>query len=223
MRLLIIESNPRTRNILKVGFGGESFAIDTTDNGDHGSYLARTNDYDVILLSSTTTKKDSLTICKEIRSAKNRCVIIVIGNHGELNKKVELLNNGADDFLSKPFSFEELFARVHASLRRSPVTDGSIITACDLTIEPKSQRVIRAKKEIYLTRKEFSMLEYLMRNKGNVVSRGMILEHVWNLEGDPFSNTLETHIFNLRKKIDDAYDKKLIKNVPGRGYRLATV
>ena len=139
---------------------------------------------------------------------------------GEVDHKVSGLDLGADDYITKPFFFDELFARIQAVLRRPTMRTGSVFEMDDLLLDTNRQKVIRGKESIYLTKKEFALLEYLFRNEGMVVSRGMITEHVWNMHIDPFSNTIEMHILNLRKKIDKPRKNKLIHSVPGRGYKI---
>ena len=139
---------------------------------------------------------------------------------GETKKKIELINAGADDYMIKPFSLDEFTARVRALMRRPRKLEGDSVTIGDLTLETKQQHVKRAGKSIYLTRKEFMLLEYLMRNQGTVMSRGMIIEHVWDMSSDPFSNTIESHILSLRRKIGEDPKHGLIKTVPGRGYKI---
>jgi len=134
--------------------------------------------------------------------------------------KIDLLTLGADDYVSKPFSFEELLARIRALLRRPQLIQSSILQVSDLVLDINKQSVKRGTKGVYLTKKQFSLLEYLMKNKGKVLSRGMIMEHVWNIESDPFSNTIEAHILNLRKRIRGGNKRELIHNVPGRGYKI---
>jgi DNA-binding response OmpR family regulator len=138
----------------------------------------------------------------------------------EMPTRVELLNMGADDFITKPFSFEELLARVRAVLRRPREIQKEILSVDDLILDSVRCRVERNGKEIKLTRKEFALLEYMLRNKGSVLSRGTLMEHVWEVHGDLFSNTIETHILNIRKKIDHPGAKKLIHTVSGRGYKI---
>lgn len=219
MRLLIIEDNKEISDFLKVSLEAESFVVDVAFDGERGSYFARCEAYDAIILDYMLPKKDGFQICQELRSAGVTVPIIMISIKAETPLKVGLLNLGADDYLVKPFSFEELLARVRATLRRPPLLKPSVLSLGDLTLEPAAQRIIKGRKEVYLTRKEFILLEYLLENRGKVVSRGMILEHVWNRESDPFSNTIEAHILNLRKKVDSG-KKKLIHTVPGRGYKM---
>lgn len=219
MRMLIVEDDPDILNALQNGFEQASFAVDGSEIGEEGSYLARTNSYDIILLDNVLPKKDGFQICQEIRASGKEIPIIMLSVKTGVALKTGILNMGADDYITKPFFFEEVLARVRAILRRPPTIKPTILKILDLTLDPSTQRVIRNKREIYLTRKEFSLLEYMMGNVGKVLSREMILEHVWNRESDPFSNTIEAHILNLRKKVDTG-KKKMIKTLPGRGYKL---
>lgn len=220
MRILIVEDNAHVRSLVKLGLEAESFIVDDAPDGEKGSFTARTNDYDLIILDLDLPKKRGSTVCKEIRRSGKTTPILILSVESELPTKIELLNMGADDYLTKPFSFEELVARVRSLLRRPRTMLDAKLAAGDLTLDISTQDVSRGKKSIYLTRKEFLLLEYLMRHKGAVVSRGRLLEHVWDLDGDPFSNSIETHICNIRKKISSPRKPELIENVPGRGYKM---
>jgi DNA-binding response OmpR family regulator len=220
MKLLIVEDDIDLKESLKMSLEGESFTVDTAPDGEKGSYRARSNNYDVIILDAMLPKKDGLEMCKEVRESKCNTPILILTALSEMKDKLSLLNAGADDYMTKPFSFEELVARLHALSRRPGNIEEDSIKVGNLIIDTKKQKVVRGKKEIYLTRKEFSLIEYLAKNKNMVVSRGMIMEHVWNRDSDPFSNTIESHILNLRKKIDSGRKRKMIQNIPGRGYRL---
>lgn len=222
MRILIIEDDAEARESLRIGLEQESFVVDEASDGEKGSYIARTNDYDLIILDYILPKKNGWEVCREIRTAGKTMPILVLTVRSSVDDKIEFLNCGADDYVTKPFAFFELLARVRALLRRPSGLEPSILTLDDLTVDTHRQKVSRGKKEIYLTRKEFSLLEYLMKHKGAVVSRGMIMEHVWNSDSDPFSNTIEAHILNVRKKVDIMKNKKLIQTVPGRGYKIDT-
>ncbi len=219
MRLLLIEDDKEISEFLKMSLEAEAFIVDVAYDGDRGSYFARCEEYDAIILDYMLPKKDGFQVCQELRQSGVSVPIIMISIKKETPLKVGLLNLGADDYLIKPFQFEELLARLRAILRRPSVLKPSVLSISDLTLEPAAQRVMRGRKEIYLTRKEFILLQYLLENKGRVLSRGMILEHVWSRESDPFSNTIESHILNLRKKIENG-KKKLIHTVPGRGYKM---
>lgn len=220
MRILVIEDDRDLRGSLKAHFQAETFAVDTAADGEEGSYLARSHEYDAILLDNVLPKKNGLDVCKEIRQSGKHTPIIVLSVKSSVDDKIELLNAGADDYVTKPFSYNELKSRVHALLRRPRTLMPPLLKVDDLILDTLEQRVRRGKKEIYLTRKEFALAEYLLRNRGTVVSRAMLMEHVWNSEIDPFSNTIEAHILNLRKKIDLGAKKKLIHTVPGRGYKI---
>ncbi|NIQ14771.1 MAG: response regulator [Candidatus Dadabacteria bacterium] len=220
MRALVVEDEKDIRNFLKTSLSAEHFAVDTAEDGEKGSYLARINDYDVILLDNVLPKKTGLEICKDIRRSGNGVPIIMLSVKYRTQTKVDLLNAGADDYLIKPFSLDELLARIRALLRRPKQIESEIIQIYDLILDSNKQTVTRAGKEIELTRKEFSLLQYLMKNQGTVLSRGMILEHVWDMNADPFSNTIESHIMSLRRKIKSEGSKELIRTVKGRGYKI---
>ena len=220
MRILLVEDSKEIINFLKPSLEAELFAVDVAEDGEKGSFLGRTNDYDLIILDIILPKKGGLEVCREIREKGKTAPIIVLSVKTETVTKIELLNAGADDYLIKPFSLEELLARIRALLRRPKQIEGDILELDDLTLDTKRCTVKRGKREAHLTRKEFMLLEYLLRNKGIVLSRGMIMEHVWDMNVDPFSNTIESHILSLRHKIDFSGKKKLIHTVSGRGYKL---
>jgi DNA-binding response OmpR family regulator len=219
MRILIVEDDKNIREFLQSSLKAEAFAVDCAIDGEQGSYMARTNDYDIILLDNGLPKKDGLTVCREIRQAEKHMPIIVISVRSELPSKITLLNAGADDYVIKPFSYDELSARIRALLRRPKISHIDKLSIDTIVLDSATQKVLRGGERVYLTRKEFALLEFLLRNKGAVLSRGMIMEHVWNIESDPFSNTVEAHIRNLRKKIETK-KKHFIYNIPGRGYKI---
>jgi DNA-binding response OmpR family regulator len=161
-----------------------------------------------------------LQVCREIRAAGKTVPILVLSGILQAGTKVSLLDAGADDYMSKPFSIEELLARIRALLRRPKQIAEDILVFADLILNMKAHTVFRAKKEIHLTPKEFMLLEYLLRNKGAALTRSMILEHVWNMDTDPFSNTIESHILSLRNKLDGNGKTSLIQTVPGVGYKI---
>ncbi len=221
MRILVVEDDVEVRLALVENLKSASFAVDATNCGEKGSYMARANDYDLIVLDYMLPKKDGHRVCRDIRESQKGTPIIMLSVRGAVDDKIDMLNSGADDYLAKPFSFEELHARIKAITRRPREVRNPVIVASDITIDSDKQSVLRGNKEIYLTRKEFSLLQYLASNKGRVVSRGQIMEHVWDLGSDPFSNTIEAHILNLRKKLG-VRKQKLIHTVPGRGYKFDT-
>jgi DNA-binding response OmpR family regulator len=219
MKILIVEDDISVRNVLRLSLESKGFAIDEAEDGEIGSYLARTNQYDLILLDNVLPKKMGGHVCKEIRDAQINTPILILSGKQEVLTKIQLLNNGADDYVTKPFSFAELLARIYALTRRPEQILNPILKIKDLEINFNAQIIKKKEKEVYLTRKEFSLLEFLARNKGSVVTRGQILEHVWEMSVDPFSNTIETHIRNLRVKLRDT-KRSLIISIPGRGYKL---
>jgi DNA-binding response OmpR family regulator len=220
MRILVIDDQEELAQSLKMGLESQCYAVDIEHDGERGLYRARTNDYDLILLDNVLPGKLGPDICRELREYKMTTPIMILSVQSDIEQKIRLLNCGADDYLAKPFSFAELSARVRALLRRPRQIEAPQLIIDDLVLDRKTYSATRNKKAIYLTPKEFSLLEYLMKNKDAVVSRGMILEHVWDESADPFSNSIETHIMNLRRKIDQSHKRKLIHTVPGRGYKI---
>lgn len=221
MKILLTEDNSAIRNVLRMSLEAASFTVDEAENGEDGSFLARTNEYDLVILDNMLPKKMGKQVCKEIREAGKTMPVLLLSMKRDVNDKIELLDCGADDYMTKPFSFEELLARMRALMRRPTPLKETVITIGDLTVHIEKQQVFRGKRELYLTRKEFALLAFLATHKDRVVSRGQLLEHVWDINANPFSNTIEAHILTLRKKIGDT-KKRLIRSVPGRGYKLTT-
>ena len=224
MRILVIEDNEEIREILTRGLKAEMFVVDTAEDGKSGSFLARTNEYDLIILDNNLPKKMGIDVCRDIRKSGKTTPVLLLSVESETAEKIRLLRAGADDYMTKPFSFKELLARIQALLRRPDTNTPENLVTGDLMLNCRTHEVKRGDQNIYLTKKEYSLLELLIQHTGEVVSRGTIMEHVWDLDGNPFSNTIETHIFNIRKKIEKNPDRgRLIWNVPGRGYRLTAV
>ncbi len=221
MRVLLIEDDADLCNALTECLSVEGIVADMCTEGDTGSYIARTNKYDVLVIDNILPKKNGLEVCKELRANGIKTPILVMSVHGEIDTKVQYLRSGADDYISKPFSISEFVARIKALTRRPYEITDPVITIDDLTIDTLTQTVSKAGKQIYMTRKEFMILEQISKKPGQVVSRSDIMDHVWDRDFDPFSNSIETHISNIRKKIDTGKRKK-IETVPGRGYRLTT-
>ncbi len=220
MKILVIEDDTDIREYLKETLESESFTVDTAENGEEGSYIARTNQYDLIILDNMMPKKTGLEVCQELRASSNQTPILMLSVKSDAEEKTKLLDSGADDYLTKPYSHKELLARIRALTRRGTHVQSLVLTADNLVLDVESQEVTQSNKSVYLTRKEFCLLELLMKNKGKIVSRGSIMEHVWNMDGNPFSKTIETHILNLRKKIESK-GNKIIQNIPGRGYKIS--
>ncbi len=219
MRVLVVEDEKSIRDFLKVSLEREHFAVDIAEDGNKGAYLAKTNEYDIILLDNVTPGKHGQAVCTDIRAAGKTTPIISLSVQSDLTTKLALLNAGVDDYVTKPFSFIELIARIRAVMRRPREIQGDVLHIDDLTIDTRKHTVERTGCCIHLTRKEFMLLEYLVRNQNVAVPRSLLIEHVWDMELDPFSNTIEAHIFNLRKKVEQKNKKKLIHTIPGTGYK----
>lgn len=221
MRVLIVEDEHKVAQFLKKGFQAESFSVDIASDGERGSFLARTEPYDVIILDVMLPKKNGLEVLREIRSEKIAAPVLVLSAKSELEDRVEGLNLGADDYLGKPFSFSEVLARVRALVRRiSTDVQSSVLAVADLQIDLLRRAVVRADTEVELTNKEFELLEYLVRNKGRVLSRVILMEHIWDMNFDSETNIVDVMINRLRRKIDDPFPLKLIQTVRGVGYVL---
>ena len=220
MRILIIDDEQDVRNLLTETLKAEGFAIDSAPDGEQGEYLALCNEYDVIVLDNRLPKKSGIDVVQTLRAHNLDVPILILSAIFDTQQKSDVLNSGADDYLTKPYSFEELLARIRALLRRPKKIEEDILTIDDLVLDTKRHTVHRNAHVITLTLKEFSLLEYLMRNAGIVMTRGMLMEHVWNMDVDPFSNTIDSHIASLRRKIEPAGTHKLIVTIPGRGYKI---
>lgn len=220
MRILIIEDEKEISNFLKRNFENDCFAVDVARDGQEGLEKALAQKYDCLILDNIMPKMTGKEVCKEIRKNGSDTPILMLSVKSETDTKVEILNAGADDYMTKPFAYEELLARMRALLRRPKEMNGEIFEIDNLVIDTKKHQASRNNKKIYLTRKEYMLLSFLMRNKGAVLSRAMILENVWDSNADPFTNTIEAHIAALRRKIDKPGEKKLIHTLTGRGYKV---
>jgi len=222
MRILVVEDEHQIANSIKKGLEQESFAVDVAYEGIEGYDLAASEDYDAMVLDLMLPGMDGMEICKKLRTDKIHTPILILTAKGQLEDKVEGLNAGADDYLVKPFAFEELLARIRALVRRPKAANGTILTVADLTLNPLIFEVKRAGKEIRLSSKEFSLLEYLMRHPGQIFTKDQIIGHVWNYDADILPNTVEVYIGYLRNKIDRSFPKKpvLIHTVRGFGYKI---
>lgn len=218
----MVEDNIETAAVLKQKLEAECYAVDVEGNGEKASYRARTNAYDLILLDNMLPGKQGDEICRELRTSKMPVPILVLSAQTEITQKIALLNCGADDYLTKPFSYSELTARITALLRRPPHIETPDLVFGPLTLDRKTFSARRGSRPIRLTPKEFAILELFMKHPGVVLTRGAILEHVWNDSADPFSNSIETHITNLRKKLGTRGMRPQIKTVPGHGYMLTS-
>jgi len=222
MRILIVEDEHRIAHSLQKGLEQERFAVDVAYTGGEGYDLASTEDYDLILLDVMLPEMDGITMCKELRKNKIHIPILLLTAKGQVGEKVIGLNSGADDYLTKPFSFEELLARVRALLRRKGTELQTSLSLEDLFMNVNSFEVKRGEEPISLTSKEFSLLEFLLSKKNQIVTKDHIIQHVWNFDADILPNTVEVYIKKLRDKIDTHFPEKkqLIKTVRGFGYKL---
>ena len=220
MRILLVEDEKKMSSFIERGLKEERYAIDVANDGEAGMQLAEANPYDLIIADILLPKKDGLSICKEIRSKKINVPILLLTAKSSTKDKVTGLNSGADDYLSKPFAFEELLARIQALLRRKNIDNTTTIKVADLELNQLTFQVTRADKEISLTNKEFALLRYLMLHVNQIVTRTMISEHVWNEDFDTFTNVIDVYINYLRNKIDKGFDKQLIHTIRATGYIL---
>ncbi len=220
MRILIIEDDKKVAAFLKKGLEEEQYAVDVQYDGADGSFWAAEYPYDAILLDVMLPKKDGITVCKELRAKGIATPIIMLTAKDTVPDKIAGLDVGADDYLAKPFSFAELLARLRSVMRRSQEYKTPVLTLADLQLDPASRRVTRGGKEITLTGKEYALLEYLLRNKGRIVTETLIVEHVWDMNYEPGTNVLNVYLHHLRSKLDKGFEKKLLHTIRGAGYVL---
>jgi len=222
MRILIIEDDHKIANAIKKGLEQEAFACDVEYDGKNGLGAAQTIDYDLIVLDRMLPEVDGIEICRLLRKKNNHTPILFLTAKDKIGDRVEGLNAGADDYLIKPFAFEELLARLRALLRRPKSNKAVVLEAGDLTLDPAKFEVKRADKQIRLSAKEFALLEYLIRNPNHILTKDNIIAHVWNYDADILPNTVEVYIGYLRNKVDKPFPKKpaLIQTVRGFGYKL---
>jgi len=220
MRLLIVEDDPKVAAALKKGLKEEGYAVDICPDGDEAVFLAQSYQYDLILLDLMLPGKDGWKVCRELRANKVIIPILILTARDALEDKVKGLREGADDYLTKPFAFEELLARIQALLRRTQDYKTQTLKISDLELDPVRRKVTRAGRNISLTAKEYAMLEFLMRNAGRVVTQSMIIEHVWDMDFEASSNIVNVYINHLRGKIEKDAGPKLIHTVRGMGYEL---
>ncbi len=220
MRILIVEDEAKIALFIKRGLKEEGHAVDTAADGEEGHFLASTNPYDLIILDVMLPKMDGLALCRQLRAEKLHAPVLMLTAKDSVQDKVAGLDAGADDYLAKPFAFEEFLARVRALLRQKEFTAPTRIQVGELALDLITHKVTRAGKNIELTAKEYALLEYLMRHPGAVVTRTMISEHVWDVHFDTFTNVIDVYINYLRKKINAGSKPAMIHTVRGKGYTL---
>lgn len=221
MRILLVEDERRLSAVVKKGLTEDGFAVDTAYDGQEGQYLAESESYDLIILDIMLPKVDGLTICKELRSKHIKTPVLMLTAKTTVEDKVAGLNSGADDYLAKPFAFLELKSRIHALIRRSKQEPSPTLTIADVALDPIKHTVTRAGRKIVLTPKEFSILEILLCHKEEVITRTMIIEHVWDYNFDSMSNVVDVFIAALRRKVDKGAKLKLIHTLHGVGYKIS--
>jgi heavy metal response regulator len=220
MRLLVVEDEKKVVSFIKQGLEEEGYAVDVAVEGEEGLRMALDRLHDLIILDIALPKMDGLQVLKKLRQQKVKTPVLLLTVRATIEDKVLGLDAGADDYLTKPFAFQELLARARALLRRRAETEPSIFQVADLTLDPARRAASRRGKRIDLTSKEFALLEYFMRNPGRVLTRTMIIEHVWNYDFDTMTNIIDVYVNYLRKKIDSGREPKLIHTVRGVGYVL---
>ena len=221
MKILIVEDEHLIATSLKKGLEQERYTVDIAFDGLEGYDLASTGDYDIILLDLMLPGLDGLSICKKLREAKNNTPILMLTAKSQLEDKIKGLNSGADDYLTKPFAFEELLARIRALSRRPQQATSKVLTVGDLSLDTTNYQIKRGDKEIRLSSKEYSLLECLMRHAGQILNKDQLIQYVWSYESDILPNTIEVYIRNLRQKIDKPFKKKIIQTIRGFGYKIS--
>jgi DNA-binding response OmpR family regulator len=220
MRILLVEDEPKVAGFVERGLVAERYAVDVSGNGREGWELAEAYPYDLIILDLMLPGMEGADVLQRIRK-KNACVpVLILTARDAVDEKVRLFEMGADDYLTKPFAFAELLVRTKALLRRGPVNRSSTLRVGDLELDRLTQQVKRKGHRIELTTKEYQLLEYLMQNPGRVLSRNMIIEHVWDQAFDGFTNIVDVYVRHLRGKVDDDHEFKMIRTVRGTGYMI---
>lgn len=220
MRLLLVEDEARVARFIARGLREQAYAVDLSTNGEDALYQIAVNTYDAIILDVMIPQKDGFEVCRELRATGQRVPVLMLTARDAVEDRIAGLDTGADDYLTKPFEFGELLARLRALLRRGQELRPTVINVADLTIDTRGQQARRKGRILTLTTKEYALLEYLARNAGRVMGREEIAEHVWDETFDPFSNLIEVYINRLRRKVDEPFDTPLIYTRRGAGYVL---
>ena len=220
MRILVVEDEPVAAAVLAKGLREHAYAVDIAGDGSTALEQVAVSDYDLLLVDVRLPRMSGLELCRRLRGDGVSVPILMLTARGDPDQRVEGLDAGADDYLPKPYHFPELLARIRALLRRGQALTSLVLEIDDLTIDSRARRVTRAGRPIQLTTKEYALLEYLARRRGDVVGRADIAEHVWDDSYDPMSNLIEVYIQRLRRKVDDGHQQKLIHTHRGAGYTL---
>lgn len=222
MRVLVVEDESKLAEVIADGLTKKGFAVDRIEDGDEAlnRLSLHRSDYDLVILDLMLPSLSGIEVCRQARERGVTTPILILTAKSETETKVELLMSGADDYLVKPFSFEELLARMHALSRRPKEVQPTVLSLGDIELNPTEHRVTRAGKEITLTLKEFMLLEYFMKRPNEVVNREDLLTHLWDFNYESFSNVIDVHVKNLRRKLDDGSGDTILETVRGIGYRL---
>ena len=220
MHILLVEDEIRVASFLKRGLKEENYTVDVASDGEQALFIAQTNELDLIVLDLLIPKKNGLEVLKALRANRISTPVLILTAKDEPKDKVLGLDAGADDYLTKPFEFEEFLARIRALLRRRGDLIPTILKVCDLELDALSRRVTRGGREIILTQREYVLLEFFLRHVNQVVTRSMLSEHVWEQDFDTLTNVIDVHVARLRKKVDDGFSPRLLKTVRGSGYKL---
>lgn len=220
MRILLVEDQSKVAGFIKRGLEEERYAVDVAPNGEEALALIDVTPYDLVILDLMLPDIDGIEVCQRLRKREHRMPVLMLTARDELDDKVVGLDAGADDYLTKPFAFTEFLARTRALLRRQEIGKTATLQVADLVLDTATHEVTRAGQPVEMTAKEYAVLEFLMRRTGQVVTRTMILEGVWDYDFDPGSNVVDVYIRYLRRKLDDPYPIKLLETIRGSGYRL---
>jgi DNA-binding response OmpR family regulator len=220
MRILVVEDEQRIAQAIKTGLELEKYAVDVEHDGEDGYHAAEAGDYDLVILDVMMPGMDGISVCRQLRADNKHMPVLILTARSQTKDIVKGLEAGADDYLSKPFEFEELIARVKALLRRPKEQLSDILVVGDLTLDTQLKTVRRKDRDIQLSSKEYALLEYLMRHQGRVLSKDTLIEHVWDFDADILPNTVEVYITYLRQKIDRPFKQPLIHTIRGFGYKI---
>jgi heavy metal response regulator len=220
MHILVVEDEKKVASFIRRGLEAEHYTVDVAYDGESGLARLFTGDYDLVILDLLLPKRDGLAVLREVREQQLSVPVLLLTARDSVADKVAGLDHGADDYLTKPFAFEELLARVRALLRRGGPVRTTVLTLADLQLDPVTHQVTRAHKRLDLTAKEFALLEFFLRHPGQVLSRALIAQHVWGVNFDTFTNVIDVYVNYLRKKIDADFEPKLLHTIRGAGYVL---
>jgi DNA-binding response OmpR family regulator len=218
MRVLVVDDDVKTASFVSKALASDGFATDMLHSGDEALQAIRENSFDAVVLDIMLAGRDGLSVLRKLRELGNRTPVLLLSARGEVNERVEGLNAGADDYLSKPFALEEVIARVRALTRRSGETAALVLRVADLSLDTITRQAHRGGRKIELTAREYRLLDFLMRSSGRICSRMLILEKVWDYHFDPGSNIVDVYVRKLREKIDEGFEVKLLHSVRGMGY-----